>query len=119
MSKNEATREQARQILKKGILDMSIARLIQMSNYGLMGTIEVTKERLFIKNGFNHIAYDEESDAMEFYVQEMIGRYGQISFSVNDIKNISGCEDADNPEEYLNINIQLEDDTAIKINVLY
>lgn len=33
--KNETSREQARQILKSGILDMSIARLIQMSGFGL------------------------------------------------------------------------------------
>lgn len=35
------------------------------------------------------------------------------------IADISGCEDADNPEEWLNINIQMADGTAIKINVLY
>ena len=118
-NKNEATREQARQILKKGILDMSIARLIQMARYGLMGNIEVAKGRLFIKYGFNHIAYDEESHAMEFSVQETLGRYGEVSFSVNDIKDISGCEDADNPEEWLIINIRLADETTIRINVLY
>ena len=31
--------EQARQILKNGILDMSIERLIQMTRYGLGGNI--------------------------------------------------------------------------------
>ena len=118
-NKNEATREQARQILKNGILDMSIARLVQMSRYGLMGNIEVTKGRLFIKNGFNHIAYDEENDAMEFSVQETLGKYGEVSFCVHDIEDISGCEDAENPEEWLNTNIVLEDETAIKISVLY
>ncbi len=35
--KNEATREQARQILKNGICDMSIARLIQMSQFETVG----------------------------------------------------------------------------------
>ena len=38
-NKNEATREQARQILKNGILDMSVERLIQMTRYGLCGNV--------------------------------------------------------------------------------
>ena len=51
-NKNEATREQARQILKNGILDMSIARLIQMSNFGLMGNIELSNRYVDIQNVF-------------------------------------------------------------------
>lgn len=117
--KNEATREQARQILKEGICNMSIERLVQMANFGLMGNIEVSNNSVSIRNGFNHIAYDEENQNMVFYVQEMMGKYGEISFSVNDIEDISGCEDLDNPEEWLNINIRMVDGTVIKINVLY
>ena len=40
-NKNEATREQAREILKNGILDMSVERLIQMASYGLCGNINI------------------------------------------------------------------------------
>ena len=65
--KNEATREQARQILKNGILDMSIARLIQMSNYGLMGSIELSNKSACVKNVFNRIGYDEEKDTITFF----------------------------------------------------
>ena len=117
--KNEATREQARQILKEGICNMSTNRLVQMSNLGLMGTVEVSNNSVSIKNGFNHIVYDEESQNMVFSVQETLGKYGEISFSINNIDGISGCEDSDNPEEWLNVNIQMVDGTAIKINVLY
>ena len=38
-NKNETTKEQAREILKNGVLDMSVARLIQMTRYGLCGNI--------------------------------------------------------------------------------
>ena len=34
-------KEQARQILKNGILDMSVERLIQMVNFGLCGNVEI------------------------------------------------------------------------------
>ena len=42
--KKEATREDARRILRNGILNMSIARLIQLSHYGLMGNIALSSE---------------------------------------------------------------------------
>lgn len=118
-NKNEATREQARDILKKGIMDMSIPRLIQMSNYGLMGNIELSNESVCVQNVFNRIGYDEENDCMTFIVEECESPYGTVSFFIGSIVDISGCEDVDNPEEYLNINIQLDDETTIKINVLY
>lgn len=129
--KNEAAREQARQILKNGILDMSIARLIQMSNYGLKGNIELSNRSISIQNVFNRIGYDEEKDTITFSTEETTSSYGAISivhkpvvygsvsFFIGDIEDISGCEDADNPEEWLNINIQMENGTTIKISILY
>ena len=116
---NEATREQARQILKKGILDMNIARLIQMSQFGLMGNISLSRNNIAVKNGFNHIDYDDEYDIMTFSVQQMEGTYGEISIYIGAITEISGGEDKENPDEYLNINIILKDETQIKIKVLY
>lgn len=50
-------KEQARQILKNGILDMSVKRLIQMVNFGLCGNIEVMTDLCGTSNYFNHIAY--------------------------------------------------------------
>lgn len=117
--KNKATREQARQILKDGICDMSIARLIQMSQFGLMGSIVLSNEAITVENVFNHISYNEEGNAISFSVEESQGSYGAISFSVEDISEISGCEDKENPEEYLNVNIKLNDGMAIGIKILY
>ena len=119
-SKKEPTREDARQILKKGILDMSIARLIQMSRYGLMGNILLSTKFAEANNAFNRIEYDEENNIITFLIRESQGcNYGEISFSIDLIAEISGCEDEEKPDEYLNINIKLKDDTEINIRVLY
>ncbi|MCI9143563.1 MAG: hypothetical protein HFH87_13285 [Lachnospiraceae bacterium] len=117
--KNEATREKARQILKDGICDMSIARLIQMSQFGLMGNIKLSNGTLTVENVFNHISYDVENNAISFSVEESQGSYGAISFPVDAISEISGCEDKENPEEYLDVDIKLNDGMTIVIKILY
>lgn len=118
--KNETSREQARQILKSGILDMSIARLIQMSELGLKGSVVLSNEVVSVENVFNRISYDDESDVITFSIEEVQkGCYGLISFSVSAIEEISGCEDKENPEEYLNVNIKLRNATRIDMRILY
>lgn len=118
--KNESTREQARQILKNGILDMSVARLIQMSQFGLMGNITLLNKKTFVQNAFNRISYDEEGGVITFSANEsQSSSYGAISFSVGAITDISGCENEEYPEEFLNVNIKLEDDMTIAIKILY
>lgn len=116
---NEATREQARQILKNGICDMNIARLIQMSHYGLKGNVVLSNETVSVENVFNHIGYNEENNNIIFSVEESQGSYGAISFPIGSITEISGCGDEEYPDEYLNVNIKLDDETAINIRILY
>ena len=41
-------KEKAREILKNGILDMSIERLIQMSRYGLCGNINTMVQAIIL-----------------------------------------------------------------------
>lgn len=130
-NKNEATRDQARQILKNGILNMSVERLVQMAKFGLKGNIELSNGSISVQNVFNRIGYDEEKDTITFSIEEATSAYGvisiihkpvlygSVSFFIGSIEDISGCEDADDPEEWLNINIQMEDGTTIKISVLY
>lgn len=116
---NEATREQARQILKNGICDMNITRLIQMSHYGLKGNVVLSNETVSVENVFNRIGYDKESNVVTFSVEESQNRYGAISFPIGSITEISGCGDEEYPDEYLNVNIKLDDETAINIRILY
>lgn len=121
MNKKEPTREDARKILKKEILDMSVARLIQMSRYDLMGNITLSSELVLTDNSFNYINYDQESNVITFSVgEEAQDRYyGAISFSIDAITDISGCEDKENPDEYLNINIKLENGLNVDIQIMY
>lgn len=120
--KREATREDARQILRNGILDMSVARLIQMSQLGLMGNIELHNGFALVNNVFNRIEFNEDTRYIAFSVREADiedNNYGSITFCVDAIVDISGCDDKDNPEEYLNVNIRLQDNSAISIKILY
>lgn len=116
--KKEA-KEWARQVLKDGILNMSIKRLIQMSQLGLMGNIVLSNEIVSVENVFNYIGYNEESNIITFSVKESQGSYGSISFSVDAITEITGCEDKENPEEYLNVNIKLNDGMNISVKILF
>lgn len=120
--KIEATREDARLILRNGILDMNVARLIQMSQFGLMGNIELHNGFALVNNIFNRIEFNEDTKCIAFSVREADmkdNNYGSIAFCVDAIVDISGCDDKDNPEEYLNVNIRLQDNTAISIKILY
>lgn len=117
--KNAATREQARQILKEGICNMSIARLIQMSQFGLKGNVVLSNETVSVENVFNHISFDEENNVITFSVEESQGSYGAVSFPVDAISEISGCEDEENPEEYLDVNIKLNNGMTIIVKILY
>lgn len=120
--KREATREDARRILRNGILDMNVARLIQMSEFGLMGEIELYTEFALVNNVFNRIEFNENTRCIAFSVREIDmgdSNYGSISFCVDNIEDISGCDDKNNPDEYLNVNIKLQDETAIRLKILY
>lgn len=120
--KKKATREDARRILRNGILDMNVARLIQMSQFGLMGNIELHNEFAFVNNIFNRIEFNEDTRCIAFSVREADmddNNYGSISFCVDSIIDISGCDDKNNPDEYLNVNIKLQNNVMIKIKILY
>lgn len=120
--KNENQKEQARQILRDSILHMSVERLIQMSNFGLTGFVDVTNingthTTVMIHNSFNCIDYDKESHVITFAAKEINENcYGAVSFNVDSIKWIFGEEDTDT---VLKINILLETDTEITISILY
>lgn len=114
---SKATKEQARQILRDGILHMSVERLIQMSKFGLTGFVDTKNETVIVQNSFNRMYYDEENHVITFGATETDGKcYGAVSFNVDNIKEISGKEESDT---VLKINISLVDDTEITVSVLY
>ena len=124
--KSKATKEEARQILKKGILDMSVERLIQMTRYGLCGNINTMVGICGASHYFNKMDYMESENDEE---QALLG-YSYVTDNQEDviastficiaeIKGISGCVNADNPDNVLDINIFMTDETIITINVIY
>lgn len=125
-NKNEATREQAREILKNGILDMSVERLIQMASYGLCGNINIMVGICGASHYFNRMDYmesenDEERDLIGYsYVEDNRDDVIASTFiCVEEIDEISGCVSEDHPDDVLNINIIMADGTEIVINVIY
>lgn len=120
--KDNATREDARRILRDGILDMSVARLIQMSKFGLMGNITLHNGFVLVNNVFNHIDFNENTRYITFLVKEADmgdNNYGSISFVIDSITDILSCDVKDNPDKSLYVNIRLHDNTDIKLKILY
>jgi hypothetical protein len=118
---DEITRARARKILKDGILDMSVERLLQMTKLGLTGTVELITETLHVDSiYYNHMLYDEENDVITFmWTDDDSNVFGAVSFPVGAITKISGSEDEEDPEEILDIQILLNDQTNIFIEVMY
>ena len=123
-NRNEATKEQAREILKNGVLDMSVARLIQMTQYGLCGNISTFGGLYATTHFFNRMNLiepenDEEQDIIEYSFAHEDDVIASTSVCVAEIEEISGCVNGDNPDNVLDINIVMTDGTEMTINVIY
>ncbi len=117
-------KEQARQILKNGILDMSVERLIQMVNFGLCGNVEVMTGLCGTSNYFNHMEYvkaenEEECDILSLLYANGENIIASTTLSTEEIEDIDGCVNADNPDNVLDINITMADGTQVTINLIY
>lgn len=117
-------KEQARQILKNGILDMSVERLIQMVNFGLCGNVEVMTDLCGTSHYFNRMEYvkaenEEECDIINYYFEEEEDIIASTTISIEHIEEISGSVNEDNPDNVLDINIVMADGLGITINIIY
>lgn len=122
--KNEDAREQARQILKNGILDMSVEKLIQITQFGLCGNVEVMTCLYGTSHYFNRMEYvkaenEEECDIINYYFKEEEDIIASTTISIEHIEEISGCVNEDNPDNVLDINIIMADGLGITINIIY
>ena len=123
--KSEATMEQARQILKNGILDMSVERLIQMTRYGLGGNINCMVGTCGSSHYFNHMEYvkaDNEEEGSIINYSFMIEKEeiaASTTINIEQIAAIFGCVNEDNPDNILDINIEMVNGAKITINVVY
>lgn len=119
-------KEKAREILKNGILDMSVERLVQITQFGLVGNINSMAGLYGTSHFFNRMNYvvatnNEETDVLEYSYttdndEDVIA---STTICVSEIENISGCINADNPDNVLDINIAMTDGSEITINVIY
>ena len=125
-NKTEATKEQAREILKNGILDMSVERLIQMTRYGLCGDISTMVGTCGTTHYFNRMGYveaenDDEQDLIEYLFVTDNGDdvIASTSICIAEIEDISGCVNKDHPDDVLDIIAIMADGTEVTINVIY
>ena len=119
------SKELAREILKKGILDMSVERLIQMTRYGLAGNINTFVGMYGSTHYFNRMTFlkaknDEEMDLLEYsFVNDSDDVIASSFICIDYIEEISGCVNVDHPDDVLDICIKMADEAEITINVVY
>lgn len=113
-TKKDNDKEKSRQILRNGILDMSVERLIQMVKFGLCGNVEVMTGLCGTSHYFNRMEYvktenEEECDIINYYFEEEEDIIASTTISIEQIEEISGCVNKDNPDNVLDINIIIAD----------
>lgn len=119
-------KEQARQILRNGILNgMCVEKLIQMTEFGLVGNIDSVNGTNGTSHYFNRMKYvvAENEGGFDlinyFFTDKENIIIATTSISIDHIDNISGCVNKDNPDNVLDINIVMSDGAEITINVIY
>lgn len=123
--KEVKSKELAREILKKGILDMSVERLIQMTRFDLTGNINTFVGMYGSTHYFNRMTFlkaknEEEMDILEYsFVTNDNDVIASSFICIAYIEEISGCVNEDRPDDVLDICIKMEDESEITINVVY
>lgn len=120
------SKEQARQILRYGILNgMCVEKLIQMTEFGLAGNIDSVNDMNGTSHYFNRMKYvvaenENEFDLISYFFSDKENYIiATTTISIDHIDNISGCVNKDNPDSMLDIKIDMVDGTQITINVVY
>lgn len=118
--------KEIREIFKNGILNgMSVEKLIQITNYGLHGNVEVELKGICGTNTyFNCMEYvkannAEECDIICFFYRTDKGVAASTTINIDNIESISSCVNDEDSEEILNINILMADETEITIYLVY
>lgn len=118
--------KEAREILKDGILNgMSVEKLIQITNFGLSGNVEVGLEGICGTNTyFNCMEYvqasnEEECDVISFLYKVADSVAASTAINIENIESISGCVNDEHSDDVLNINILMADETRITIYLIY
>lgn len=122
----KTSKEQARQILKNGVLNMSVEKLIQMTDFGLSGNINciVGTYGSGTSHYFNCMEYvradnEEECDIINYFFMDDEDIIASTTVGIEQIEDISGSVNEENPDDVLDINIVMVDGTEITVNVIY
>ena len=118
--------QEARQILKNGIVNgMCVEKLIQLADINaFVGNVEVMVGLCGTNNYFNRMEYvkannDEECDILSLLYADGENIIASTTLSTEEIADIDGCVNADNPDNVLDINITMADGTQVTINLIY
>lgn len=118
--------QEARQILKNGIVNgMCVEKLIQLADINaFVGNVEVMVGLCGTSNYFNHMEYvkannEEECDILSLLYADGENIIASTTISIEQIEEISGCVNEDNPDNVLDINIVMADGLEITINIIY
>ena len=118
--------EEARKTLRDSIVnDMTVEKLIQMTEMGLIGKIKTTTASTYNEQVFGQIAYlkaesSEESDAIRY---ECVSADGYVAAStiidIDEIVGIHGAVNEGYPEDFLDILLLMADESVVTISVKY
>lgn len=118
--------QEARQILKNGIVNgMCVEKLIQLADINaFVGNVEVMVGLCGTSNYFNHMEYVKANNEEECNILSLLYADGEniiasTTISIEQIEEISGCVNEDNPDNVLDINIVMADGLEITINIIY
>lgn len=119
--------QEARQILKNGIVNgMCVEKLIQLADINaFVGNVEVIMVGLCgTSNYFNRMEYvkannEEECDILSLLYTDGENIIASTTLNTEEIVDINGCVNEDNPDNVLDINIVMADGLEITINIIY
>ena len=118
--------QEARQILKNGIVNgMCVEKLILLADINaFVGNVEVMVGLCGTSNYFNRMEYvksnnDEECDILSLLYADGENIIASTTLSTEEIADVDGCVNADNPDNVLDINITMADGTQVTINLIY
>lgn len=125
MKKTDKSQD-ARQILKNGIVNgMCVEKLIQLADINaFVGNVEVMVGLCGTSSYFNRMEYvkannEEECDILSLLYVDGENVIASTTLSTEEIADIDGCVNADNPDNVLDINITMADGTQVTINLIY
>ena len=118
--------EEARKTLRDSIVnDMTVEKLIQMTEMGLIGKIKTITASTYNEQVFRQMDYlksesAEESDAIRYECRYSDGYVAASTIiEIDEIVGIHGAVNEDYPDDFLDILLLMADESVVTIYVTY